>query len=139
MRTDISRPRPKWLVQAVKFGAVGILNTGIDLGLYFVLTRWLGLDALPVLAKSLSYSGGILNSFLWNKFWTFRSRAGTWVTLIPFILTALVGLGINTGMLQLCLKNFLLPELVALGAATLTTLAWNFVISKFVIFKEKSQ
>ena len=136
MITEISRPRPKWLVQAVKFGAVGILNTAIDLGLYFVLTRWLGLGALPILAKSISYSTGILNSFLWNKFWTFQSRAGTWATLFPFILTNLVGLGINTGMLQLCLKTLHLPELVALGLATLTTLFWNFVISKFVIFKE---
>ncbi|MGD0753155.1 MAG: GtrA family protein [Anaerolineales bacterium] len=136
MITEISRPRPKWLVQAVKFGAVGILNTAIDLGLYFVLTRWLGLGALPILAKSISYSAGILNSFLWNKFWTFQSRAGTWATLFPFILTNLVGLGINTGMLQLCLKTLHLPELVALGLATLTTLFWNFVISKFVIFKE---
>jgi putative flippase GtrA len=136
MITEISRPRPKWLVQAVKFGAVGILNTAIDLGLYFVLTRWLGLGSVPVLAKSISYSAGILNSFLWNKFWTFQSMAGTWATLFPFILTNLVGLGINTGMLQLCLKTLHLPELMALGLATLTTLVWNFVISKFVIFKE---
>ena len=134
--TEIYRTRPKWLVQAVKFGAVGILNTGIDLGLYFVLTRWLGLGALPILAKSLSYSAGILNSFLWNKYWTFRSRASAWATLVPFILVNLAGLGINTGILQLCLKTLRLPELVALGLATLTTLFWNFVISKFVIFKE---
>ncbi len=139
MHTEISIPRPKWLVQAVKFGAVGILNTAIDVGLYFVLTRWLGLGGLPVVAKSISYSAGILNSFLWNKFWTFQSRAGTWTTLIPFILTALVGLGINTGMLQLCLKTLHMPELVALGLATLITLFWNFVISKFVIFRESSQ
>ena len=139
MHTEISNPRPKWLVQAVKFGAVGILNTAIDLGLYFVLTRWLGLGGLPVVAKSISYTAGILNSFLWNKFWTFQSRAGTMKTLLPFILTALVGLGINAGTLQVCLKTLHLPELVALGAATLITLFWNFVISKFVIFKESSQ
>ena len=138
MLTEISRSRPKWLVQAVKFGAVGVLNTAIDLGLYFVLTRWLGLGALPIAAKGLSYSAGILNSFLWNKYWTFQSKAGTWSTLIPFILTNLVGLAINTGMLQLCLKTLHLPELMALGLATLTTLVWNFVISKFVVFKEKA-
>jgi putative flippase GtrA len=136
MQPETSRPRPKWLLQAIKFGAVGILNTGIDLGLYFVLTRWLGLGSLPSLAKAISFSAGILNSFLWNKFWTFQSRAGTWKTLIPFILTNLVGLGINTGMLQVGLKTLQLPELVALGLATLTTLFWNFGISKFVIFKE---
>ena len=139
MVTEISGTRPKWLVQAVKFGAVGLLNTGIDLGLYFVLTRWLGLAALPIAAKSLSYSAGILNSFLWNKFWTFQSRAGTWATLVPFILTNLLGLGINAGLLQVGLKTLHLPELAALGLATLTTLVWNFMISKFVIFKESSQ
>ena len=134
---EISRPRPKWLIQAVKFGAVGVLNTGIDLGLYFVLTRWLGLGASLVVAKSISYSAGILNSFLWNKSWTFQSRA-TWATLIPFALTNLAGLGINAGLLQLCLKTFHLPELVALGLATLCTLVWNFVISKFVIFRDEN-
>jgi putative flippase GtrA len=139
MLAEISGTRPKWLVQAVKFGAVGVLNTGIDLGLYFVFTRWLGLAALPVAAKSLSYSAGILNSFLWNKFWTFQSRAGTWATLVPFVLTNLVGLGINAGLLQVCLKTLHLPELVALMLATCTTLVWNFLISKFVIFKDTSQ
>ena len=136
MIAEISRARPKWLVQAVKFGAVGVLNTTIDLGLYFLLTRWLGLGAWPVLAKVCSYAAGILNSFLWNKFWTFRSKAGLAATLVPFVLTSLVGLGINAGVLQVALKSLRLPELVALGLATLTALAWNFVISKFVIFKE---
>jgi putative flippase GtrA len=134
--TETSSSRPLWLVQAVKFGAVGVLNTALDLGLYFVLTRWLGLGALPVVAKSISYSAGILNSFLWNKYWTFQSKSGTWATLLPFIVTNLVGLGINTGMLQLCLKIFGMPELVALGLATLSTLAWNFIISKFVVFRK---
>ena len=133
---ELIRFRPKWLIQAIKFGAVGVLNTGVDLGLYFVLTRWLGLGGMPVLAKSISYSAGILNSFIWNKTWTFHSKAGILVTLIPFVITNLIGLGINTGTLDLCLKVFHLPELVGLGLATGSTLAWNFLISKFIVFKK---
>jgi putative flippase GtrA len=133
---EAARFRPNWLIQAIKFGAVGVLNTGVDLGLYFVLTRWLGLGSVPVLAKSISYSAGILNSFIWNKTWTFRSKAGTLVTLIPFVITNLIGLGINTGTLELCLKVLHLPELAGLAVATGSTLAWNFLISKFIVFKK---
>ena len=125
-----------WLKQAVKFGAVGVLNTLIDLGLYFVLTRWLGMAGLPVAAKAISYSAGILNSFLWNRNWTFRSQASPWKTLVPFVLVNLVGLGLNTGSMQLGLNVLRLPELVSLGLATGFTLAWNFVLSKFVVFRK---
>jgi len=125
-----------WLVQAVKFGAVGVLNTAIDLGLYFVMTRWLGLGGAPVLAKGISYSAGILNSFLWNRNWTFKSRTSAWKTLIPFVLVNLVGLGINTGAMQVGLSTLHLPEIASLGSATVLTLAWNFMLSKFVVFRK---
>ncbi|MFH1028287.1 MAG: GtrA family protein, partial [Pseudomonadota bacterium] len=88
------KPYTLWIGQAVKFGAVGLLNTALDLGLYFALTRWVGLAA--VFAKSISYGAGILNSFYWNKSWTFRSKASAQSTLLPFILVNLAGLAINT-------------------------------------------
>ena len=130
------KPSWLWVKQAVKFGAVGVLNTLVDLGLYFVLTRWLGLAGMPVLAKSISYGAGILNSFAWNRTWTFRSQTSAWKTLIPFVLVNLVGLGMNTGTMQIGLNVLHLPELVSLGLATGLTLAWNFVLSKFVIFRK---
>ncbi len=128
------KPYPLWLEQAVKFGAVGLLNTALDLGLYFALTRWVGLAA--AFAKSVSYGAGILNSFYWNKSWTFRSKASTRTTLLPFIFVNLAGLALNTGVMQLCLKGLHFPEIAALGLATASTLAWNFTVSKFVVFRE---
>lgn len=133
-RTTIAQ-RPLWVRQAVKFLFIGVLNTALDIGLYLALTRWLGLASLPVVAKSVSYSAGVINSFFWNKSWTFRSKASAWVTLAPFVLANLAGLAVNAGVMQLYLKGLNLPEIVAFGLATASTLAWNFVISKFVIFR----
>ena len=127
------KPFLPWLGQAVKFGTVGLRNTALDLGLYFLLTRWVGLAA--VFAKSISYGVGILNSFYWNRSWTFRSKASARSTLLPFILINLVGLAINTGVMQFCLKGLQAPEIIALGLATAGTLAWNFTASKLLIFK----
>ncbi len=128
---------PGWLKQAAKFGSVGVLNTLLDLALYFVLTRWLGLGDKPTFAKGISYSVGVLNSYFLNRVWTFRvSDSSSWAALLPFVLSSLVGLAINTGMLDLCLKTLALPELIAIGIATASSLLWNFLVSKFLIFRK---
>ena len=127
---------PRWLKQAVKFGSVGVLNTLLDLAIYFVLTRWLGLGGQPTLAKGISYSVGVLNSYILNRVWTFRATGSSWAALLPFVLSSLVGLAINTGMLSLCLNTLALPELIAIGIATASSLLWNFLVSKFLIFRK---
>jgi putative flippase GtrA len=135
--TTIKRtlPYPAWLEQAAKFLSVGILNTALDAGLYFVLTRWLGFSTLPTLAKGISYGVGILNSFYWNKSWTFGSDTGTMTAFVPFVVANLAALAINAGLMHVCLNTLGLPEIPSLALATGSTFLWNFTISKFVIFK----
>ncbi len=130
-------PYPVWLEQATKFLSVGILNTALDICLYFVLTRWIGaFAAWRVVAKGISYEVGVLNSFHWNKSWTFQSEASTLTTLGPFVLANLAALAINAGVMHVCLNAFGLHEIVSLALATGSTFLWNFIISKFVIFKK---
>ncbi|HMN62760.1 MAG TPA: GtrA family protein [Anaerolinea sp.] len=127
---------PVMIRQAFKFGLVGVLNTAVDWLVYFALTHGLAyFGANLTFAKGISYTVGVLNSFFWNKTWTFRSSAAPRSTLLPFFITNLVGLAINTGLMQVCLHTLRLPEIVSLIVATLGTLAWNFTLSKLVVFK----
>jgi putative flippase GtrA len=150
--TTIKRTLPYlvWLEQAAKFLSVGVLNTALDACLYFVLTRWLalryacghsgqGFSTLQTLAKGVSYGVGILNSFYWNKSWTFRSDAGTAATFVPFTLVNLAALAINAGVMHLCLNALGLHETPSLALATGVTFLWNFTISKFCIFNKKGE
>jgi len=129
---------PQWLSQAVKFGIVGVINTAVDLGLYFIMTHWIPfLGGQQVLAKGISYSAGILNSFLWNRSWTFKSDTGFFnISTLLFILSNLVGLVLNTSVLYLGVKVLFLPEMPVLAAATAIPLLWNYLISKFIVFKK---
>jgi putative flippase GtrA len=130
------RPLPRWLEQAARFGAVGLLNTALDLGLYTLLTRSLPLLAsAPVLVKGFSYAVGVLNSFFLNRAWTFHSAVGIRSALPRFVLVNLVGLVLNTTVLNLALNLAHFPEFVALALATLASLAWNFTASKRVVFR----
>ena len=109
----------------------------MDAVVYFVLTRWLGFLAFKILAKGISYGVGVLNSFYWNKSWTFQSKTNSWATLVPFVLANLVALIINGSAMHLCLNVLKLHEVVSLVLATGTALVWNFTVSKFFVFKSQ--
>ena len=130
-------PVPLWLAQVLKFLSVGVLNTLLDATIYFALTRWLGFAAHQVFAKGLSYGIGVLNSFYWNKSWTFKSAERTTPkAIISFLLANLVGLGINAAAMHICLNLIGLPELLGLILATGVAFVWNFVVSKLLIFRK---
>jgi len=125
---------PVWLPQALKFLLVGILNTALDVALYLALTRWFGFFATrKVVAKAISYAVGIVNSFYWNKSWTFKVEAGP-VGFGAFVAASLAAMAINAGVMYLSLKGLNLPEGLALVLATGTAFIWNFTISKCLIF-----
>jgi putative flippase GtrA len=122
--------------QVVKFMTVGVLNTLIDAGTYWVLTRWLPFFPTQlVLAKGVSYVVGMVNSFYWNRTWTFKSRSNPWRAALLFSLTHLVALGINAGVMALGLDVLALPDMVALLCATGASFVWNFALNKLVVFK----
>ncbi len=123
------------LIQIAKFMTVGVLNTAIDAAAYFILTRWLGFGALLVLAKGIAYVIGMVNSFFWNRSWTFGDRGSIWRAAGLFTLTHIAALAINAGTMALALDWLGAPELLALGAATGASFVWNFVLNKLVVFR----
>jgi putative flippase GtrA len=55
--------------QALRFGAVGMLNTGVGL-----CTIWLAMSVgiSPILSNAIGFSVGLVVSFSLNRTWTFR-------------------------------------------------------------------
>lgn len=131
---------PNWIHQAVRFGMVGVLNTGVDLGSYWIMTRLVPFfgDA-HVLAKAISYTLGVINSYLWNRSFTFRSQNRSLGRFVLFFVINLLAVGINSGMMALTYKTLGLPEWVGLVTATVITMTFNFVTSKFVVFRQSSK
>jgi putative flippase GtrA len=130
-----SNLRFDWIEQGFKFLIVGAMNTAVDLGLYYLLTRLIiSSGELFVAAKAISYSAGVLNSYLWNRSWTFQVKENSWKDFLPFVLINLVGLGFNAVILWFGLR-MAIPEFFALLLATCAVFLWNFTVSKFMIFK----
>lgn len=125
--------------QAIRFVIVGLSNTAVDLIIFNLLRLIPGMP--DVAAKAISYFCGILNSFIWNKYWTFSARGSAkgkrefffflLVNLPPLIVNVVVFslLGIWAGE-----GSFIVRNAKAFSAAVVT-IAWNFVGSRYLAFR----
>ena len=120
-------------MRALKFGAVGIANTALDVGLFSVLTLVVGIQA-PA-ANVVSYSSGIALSFALNRAWTFRdrNRQRPWQRLGLFATGNLVGLALSTAVVASLVRTW--GPLPAKAVSVGFTFAWNYFFANFVVFK----
>ncbi|MBQ9073075.1 MAG: GtrA family protein [Muribaculaceae bacterium] len=73
----------KTIVQFVKYGMVGVMNTLVTLFVIFLCKSLLEIH--PVASNAIGYVAGLVNSFLWNKTWVFRSHKGYTREAMKFI------------------------------------------------------
>ena len=122
--------------QIIKFGLIGILNTLVDFGIFTLLTEVAGLSSTN--SHLISYTCGILNSYFFNRTWTFRQKNRIHLAeFLKFILVNLVSLAISTLVLNLIETRLGYSVYVAKLGAIFSSLAINFVGSKLIVFKSR--
>ena len=124
----------KTIKQAIKYGVVGILNTLITAAVIWIMMKLLGCS--DVLSNVVGYLAGVLNSFIWNKKWTFKSAEKWMGSAIRFGFVFAVCYLMQLGLLVFILNPFLpidpyYNQLIAMVFYT----AINFVMNKFYTFK----
>lgn len=135
----------------VKFVAVGIVNFLVDYGVLTLLNVVLGWPL--VLSNIISYSCGVINSFLLNRYWTFKMKLKFFSayniklknkTIHPvfvsfdfmkFIFVNLVSLGVNTLAVYILGDLYGMPNIVAKLIATVFSFTVNFAGNKMLVFK----
>jgi len=136
------------IFQATKFFLVGTLNTFIDLGVlnFFIWLTKIARGYLYAVFKTISFSVAVINSYFWNKYWTFEKgkEAPKPKEFLKFLTVTLIGLLINVGVASFVVNvigpKFGISEKVwaSVGAiiAAFFAFTWNFTASKFVVFRK---
>ena len=147
-----------------KFIVIGILNTLVDLGALAFIQHASTQSTLPIAPedilfvtffgtltyftfyKSITFIIANINSFFWNKYWTFKTADSkkSSTEFAQFFIVSFIGFLINVTTASLIFKFFhLLGGLTAnqwglIGAAagSISGLAWNFIGYKFIVFKK---
>lgn len=142
----------------VKFGLIGVLNTLVDFGVFFLMDRYvirdgptLCLFGLTVATGSyisnfIAYAAANIHSFLWNRFWTFQKRepitrreVGRYLlTSVGYLTISSVSLGIFMAVLSLPVFSAIPADWVPMMAKFPTacvTIFYNYLMNKFWVFR----
>lgn len=120
----------KNIIQFIKFGIVGCLNTLITI-VSFNIFLFFNINYL--IANCIAYFLGVINSYLLNSKLVFNTSYDKKI-LIKFILSNIFVLIINTGILYIASNNFELNHTIGQVLATGLGLIINFILSKFIVF-----
>lgn len=137
------------ITQFIKFLLIGGLNTAIDFSVLNFL-MWLFQihhGPLILLFNTISFSTAVVNSYFWNKYWTFqeKERKGIPTQFLKFLVVSIIGVIINSSIV-FSITTFIPPFFsmsyklwanVAKVIATTVGLIWNFFGYKFWAFKIK--
>lgn len=119
-----------------RFSIVGVVNTTIDFLMFTVFNELVGVGYIT--SQIIGYSFGIINSFIFNKKWTFKERKinkKVLYELMQFIVVNLVSLIITVFVMNFLAKNLNINVYLAKVIVTIIAQATNFVAYKFIVFK----
>jgi len=140
----------KWAtaLQFGKFIAVGQSNAAIDIGIFNLLILLTNIDSGIYFSvfKGTSFIFALINSFLWNKFWSFESKEkhGMGKQFIKFLAVSAVGLIINVSVASFVV-NYVGPQWglstrlwanVGVLSSAVFNIIWDFYGYKVLVFKK---
>jgi dolichol-phosphate mannosyltransferase len=129
------RRRANW-EQLVKFCVVGASGYVVNLVVYTLLLRGVGLHYVP--AAIGSFLVAVTNNYLWNRTWTFRHQRGHLVLQgMRFLVVSTLALCANLLVLHLLVEAGL-GEVMAQAIAIILVTPVNFIGNKLWSFRHRS-
>jgi putative flippase GtrA len=119
------------LGQALRFAIVGLASNGLGFCWYLLLT-WQGMG--PKMAMSLLFLIGTLQTFVFNKRWSFRYGGTDRMVLVRYMAVYGFGYLLNLVMLIVLVDYANLPHVPVQAAMICTVAGVMFVLQKFWVF-----
>ena len=118
--------------ELVLYAAIGATGATLDLLLFLLFTRSLGI--YPVVATAVSVSAGIVNNFIWNALITFKVRTRLFVRFLSFYAVGMVGVIASMGIVWLFTEPIALGSLVAKAISIPPVVLGQFWVNRHVAF-----
>ena len=138
----------KLAIQFVKFGISGGTSAMVDFGILNILIIITGLASgiWYSVFKAISTIFGIINSYLWNRHWTFEAKEGGMDLreFLTFFAFATLSFFLNVGIASFVVNVIGAPDGISekiwanIGAAVAAIIVtlWNYVWMKLFVFKK---
>jgi putative flippase GtrA len=127
--------KKNFLIQLFKYGIVGLSNTLLTALVIWVMMKPLAQSSN--LSNVVGYVAGIINSFIWNKQWTFKSSDAWKGSAIRFALVFGICYLLQFGLLNYLDRHLLIEPYYNQLLAMVFFTAINFPMNKFFTFKDQ--
>lgn len=125
----------KMFGQIIKYGLVGVVNTLITAIIIFVFMNVFGISYK--ISNAFGYVAGFLNSFILNKFWTFKgNQTKTLFQFVRFAIVFAICYLLQLGLVVLLVEKLNVSENISqlIGMVFYTII--GFVFNKLITFKD---
>jgi putative flippase GtrA len=127
--------------QFVKFAVVGGLGTIVNLAvLKLTLVLWGQFNAstpfvVEAFASGLAFAVAVVNNYLLNRWWTFRSSGTMRTEFLKFLVVSVAGLVLNEIVFSVFRAELHVNVLVSQLVAIVCVLPLNFAVNKLWSFR----
>ncbi len=116
------------IIQFIKFSIVGVSNTVIGLGSYYV---FLYLDCHYMLANILSWIISVFNAFFWNSKYVFKTTNTWFKALLKTYVSYGFSFVIGAIILYILVEIAKISDIIAPLLVLIITIPLNFILNKF--------
>lgn len=138
----------KWIMkqltkykELIRYGICGTITTIINIVVFRLLRLIVGMDLVP--SNTCAWIAAFIFSFLTNKLWVFESKSwsgnGAWREMAGFLLTRLVSMALDMFLIVLLIEIWGWEELLSKIIVNVVVIIFNYVTSKFWVFKKHNR
>ena len=121
--------------QLMKFGVVGLSNTAVTLGVYYLLI-YLGVNYM--ISNIIGYFAGLINGYIWSKGWVFKeAKATVKSSVLKYYIVYGSSLILSTAVMYLWVNVLGISDKIAPILTLCITVPYNFIFQKIWAFREK--
>jgi len=121
------------LIQFVKYGVVGISNTLLTAAIIWIMMKVC--HSSDYVSNIIGYIVGLINSFIWNRRWTFENNSQLSKTAFKFIITFAISYLLQLGNLYLLLNYTTFDAYFCQLTSIVVYTSVNFILNKYYTFK----
>ncbi len=122
---------PSSLGQLARYVVVGIASNGVLYIAYLMFTQF-GMG--PKLAMTLLYALGVIQTFFFNKRWSFRHGGAHGPAFVRYCASYALGYGVNLAALWVLVDRLVYPHQIVQGIMILALALMLFLLQKFWVF-----
>lgn len=118
--------------QLIRYGVVGLVSNGIGYLLYLAITA---AGVGPKLAMTILYVIGVIQSFIFNKGWSFRYSGKLGPSFLRYCAAYAIGYVVNLLILLVAVDYLGWPHQIVQGVAVLLLALLLFALQKYWVFR----